>query len=98
MDYFLRIAGALTSSLTLLGILWAFRDKIFKSGEKSKSITDRITVLERDDMAISAVINEIKKDLTNIKENHLSHLQEDITNIKSDISYIKGYLGKDRIL
>jgi len=39
-------------------------------------------------MKLEDEIKEIKRDIKNIKENHLSHIQEEITNMKVTVSTV----------
>lgn len=39
-------------------------------------------------------IDQLQSDVANLRDNHLAHLQADITEMKEDISYIKGVLSK----
>ncbi|MDR2624530.1 MAG: hypothetical protein LBC39_08245 [Methanobrevibacter sp.] len=40
---------------------------------------------------IDVELKELKKDLTNIKENHLQHIYEDLEEIKIDIGVLKTF-------
>lgn len=51
----------------------------------------------KNERRIDAVVddmNEVKADIKNIKENHLAHIQADMTTVREDIAFIKGKLSK----
>jgi peptidoglycan hydrolase CwlO-like protein len=79
----------LISGLTLVGILIAFRDKIFYSGSNKQKLDDRVTNLEKSDCTIKESIDDINKDLKSIKENHLAHIQKDMNSINIKIERIE---------
>jgi len=70
------------SSLTLIGILWGFRDKIFGSGKKEQNLEDRVISLEEN-------YKEMSDDIKTIKTNHLPHIQADIGEIKVMLAEVK---------
>jgi hypothetical protein len=74
--------------LTFIGIIWGFRDKIFSSGGKEQGLKDRIIQLEKSDCSIKVNIEDINKDIKEIKENHLSHIKNDITEMKIKMAEI----------
>lgn len=61
-------------SLTLLGLIFGFGDKIFKRGSKERGIEDRVKELEDNDC-------EIHKKLDRIMNNELVHINADIKSI-----------------
>ena len=71
----LAICGILSSFLTIYFL-------IFKSGKKESNVNGRISDLE-------SHYENISKDIVNIKENHLSHIQNDISAINISLAEIK---------
>lgn len=89
MEQFLSITSIVISALTLIGLLLGFGDKIFRSGGKEQSLSNRIDNLEKSDCEIKDSVKGINSDIKKIKENHLSHIQADMNTIKNDITEIK---------
>lgn len=77
------------SILTFISIVWVFRDKIIGSGKQDQRIDDRVSELEKSDTDIHKCIDNINTDIKTIKENHLAHIQSDITDIKVNVAEIK---------
>ena len=82
------------SILTLIVILWGFRDRIFKKGIKEQALSDRISNLEKSDKEIKSCIAEQGRDVKNMKENHLAHMQIDINKINISIAQIRHFISK----
>ncbi len=80
------------SALTLLGILIAFRDKIFNRGGTEQKMSDRVSNLEKSDCTIKESIADINKDIKTIRENHLTHIQGDMNAIKIKMERIETIL------
>ena len=78
----------LISAFTLIGIIVAFRDKIFNKGGNEQKLKDRISDLEKNDSEINKCMENIKKDILGIKENHLTHIEKDINNINVHLAEI----------
>lgn len=71
--------------LTLLGIIIAFGDKIFKRGKAESNLCDRVTILE-------SSVNKTALDIEKIKTNHLAHIQADINAMQKSIAVIENTL------
>lgn len=78
MEQIIITISAIITVLTLVTMLYGFRDKIFHSGTSSQKNDDRITNLEKSDISIQENISNINNDIKKIKENHLAHIQADI--------------------
>lgn len=76
-------------SLGILGFILTFGDKIFNRGSKERNITDRVSTLEKGDCDIRNSIGNIDSEIKNIKENHLTHIQNDITDIKVSMGQVE---------
>lgn len=82
------VVSTLIPIATFITVLLAFRDRIFKSGKKEKSIEDKVADLEKSDTEFKKSIEGINTDIKNIKENHLSHIQSDINKININLAEI----------
>jgi peptidoglycan hydrolase CwlO-like protein len=76
------------SILTLITFLFVFRDRIFIRGSKEQNISDRVANLEKSDCDINNKITDINKDIKSIKENHLHHIEKDISKINVNLGEI----------
>jgi archaellum component FlaC len=76
------------SSATLITLLLAFKDRIFRGGKTSQQIDDKLNQLEKKDAQLDVCIGEIKGDIKSIKENHLEHIQQDISKINVNLGEI----------
>lgn len=88
----LEIVSGSISILTLISLLTVFRDRIFTSGAKAKSIVDRVSSLEDSQ-------KEVAKDIKTIKENHLAHIQTSIQDINLNLVEINTtlkFLNKEK--
>lgn len=81
------------SILTLISIIWVFRDKVIGSGKADQKIDDRVSELERSDIDLNKCIDNINQDIKTIKENHLFHIQNDMADLKGEIKEIKAILS-----
>lgn len=72
--------------ILIIGIM-TITDRFFRP-QKTKSLIDRVTTLEECQTQISS-------DITKIKDNHLAHIQKDITTLKLVITKIATNLGID---
>lgn len=78
MEQYLSI---ILSGLTLIGLLIGFRDKIFRRGRSEQSVKDRVSNLEKNQL-------EVCKDIKDIKENHLTHIQASIEKININLAEV----------
>lgn len=72
------------SILTLISIIWGFRDKIFGRGKTEQKIEDRVCSLEEDNKIINSKLDEINKGVNN----HLTDVNKSITKIEVNLSAI----------
>lgn len=68
-------------SLTLIGLIIGFGDKIFRRAKKEKGVEDRVKALEDSDC-------DIHRKLDKIMNNELVHIQADLTQIKVDVAEV----------
>lgn len=83
----LSFSEILVLIIGLLSIVGFIIDRIIRP-PKTKSLVDRVTTLEECQTKIS-------EDITKIKDNHLAHIQNDITTLKLVITKIATNLGID---
>jgi len=70
--------------LAICGILGAFitlYQLISKSITKDSNVSDRVSTLEKGSL-------DMAKDIKTIKENHLAHIQEDVSKIQVNLASI----------
>jgi hypothetical protein len=79
--------------MTLVGMLLAVYKFSKDPDEKMKTRQDVFeTRCGLQHSNIDKVIENFHQDITLIKENHLRHIEQDISNIKGDLKEIKGAL------
>lgn len=77
------------SGLTLIALIWSFRDRASKSGKDEQKIHDDISNLQQENSNLRNNITTINKDIKDIKENHLYHIEKYINGININIAEIK---------
>ena len=69
------------SIVAIIGGIITIAGLIFKKGKKEADVSERVSNLEKG-------FGDMGKDIKNIKENHLAHIQNDISNININLSSI----------
>jgi len=67
--------------------------KIGKNGDMITSKKERAGDHQAQIDNLTDDVNTLKADVKIIKENHLAHIQSDMTKIREDVSFIKGKLS-----
>lgn len=75
------IANTILAVCGIVGAIITITQLISKNASKSSSVFDRIITLERGSQ-------DMAKDIKSIKENHLAHIQEDISGINVNLAAI----------
>lgn len=65
----------------IFGFTFAVIDRIWKKGGKDSNISDRVCNLEKE-------YSDVCKDIKTIRENHLEHIQADISTININLAEI----------
>lgn len=104
MDSLISLAGAPVNAITLIIVLGMLFMQLLEKGLLRIGRKEVIREVvrkgrkERDHQvqidAITMDVNNLKKDIKEIKENHLAHIQDDMTRLREDVSFIKGKLSK----
>lgn len=85
----------IVSCAILIGFIISFYKTFRDPDQKAET---KITVMEKTcqlkHSSIDETIFNVKKDISLIKENHLRHIEEDISNMKSDIKSILTILNE----
>lgn len=83
----------ITSSVSLIGVMFLvyhfFRNPDIKADKKIKVIESECKLKHA---RIDEIFVELKQDLSYIKNNHLSHIESDIDNIKQSQANMEGQL------
>ena len=85
MEYTLTVSLICFDVLSILALLIAFRKGIFNSGAEESNLKDRVKALEKQS-------SDIASDIKSIKENHLTHMQADISAINVTLAGINATL------
>ena len=77
----LETSNTIMSIVAIIGGIITIAGLIFKKGKKEADVSERVSNLEKG-------FGDMGKDIKNIKENHLAHIQNDISNININLSAI----------
>lgn len=75
------LAETILAICGIVGSLISFYLMIFRSGKKEANIDERVTALEKSSL-------DTARDIKDIKENHLSHIQDDMNKINLNLAGI----------